>query len=291
MAARNWLLAAVFLVVHAASAGAGDPLQGVVVVAAKVTDATVRTEGQFVASRLEITHVYVGPASLQGKTFTDYSGGTDFSGAGAVPALMAGEEGIWSLRQTPERLQVDRIDHLGFAYRARPGKTARYPEIRRLAAALEEFAALPADRQPARLRELALGPTAETSAWAVQALAVQRPEQWESFLEQLAENQRVPVAGQMALDEVLGRARGERWHKSAVRGQLLEGWTRGKWDEWEAGQIVRRLRGAGQEMSLDDATLRKLWQRLIENLDFPPRAKAQAALEATRLAEKGKAVP
>jgi len=291
MAARSWLLAAVFLV-DAASAGAGNPLQGVVVVAPKVTDANVRTEGQFVTSRLEITHVYVGPAGLRGKTFTDYSsGGTDFTGAGAIPALTVGEDGIWSLRVAQDRLQVDRIDHLGFAYRARPGKTARYPEIRRLAEALEEFAALPADRQPARLRELTLGPSAETSAWAVQALAVQQPEQWESFLEQLAGNQRVPMAGQVALDEVLGRVRGERRHKAVVRGQLLERWTREKWDEWEAGQIVRRLRGTGQETSLDNATLRRLWQRLIETPDFPPRAKAQAALEAARLAEKRKAVP
>jgi hypothetical protein len=256
--------------------GLDDSLSTLTLVRAKVI--SVKPEGAKRIGQLEINHVYCGPAQLSGRTFAAASGTglEDSTGFTIAPALETGEAGIWALRERGDALLPVSIPQLGVIWPAREKVSARYAQDKALAEIVERFAQTAADHRPALLKSLALDDTPEISAWAIHALADAGRADGAAFLNQLASNPKLGLAGQVALDEVLADADATAWNNSTTRQALVKDWLLGARGEFETGVALNRLDALYQHRGLDGPTLLTALNGGISNTDLPLAARRNA---------------
>ncbi len=90
--------------------------------------------------------------------------------------------------------------------------------------------ARPAER-PKFLRQYVFSNNPYVAAWSIQVLAAEKPTDLIPFLEKLADDPKVAVAGQVTIDEILWEINRDKWVGSRRRAALF--------DRWVSGDIIR----------------------------------------------------
>jgi len=178
-----------------------------------------------------VTHVYFGPASLEGKTFTAGAkpGGNDSNGSAVSPVPNVGEGGTWAVRQSDGRrwghtMPIPDLE-LQWPRLARDAKG--YAEGRAIARAIERIGRAAPAEQTLLVRALALGdPTPAVRRLAI-ALAGQTTAAWaRDTLEAVerddrAHPQRMTSGARLVLDRGLVAQGGPAYAASGDRIALL----------------------------------------------------------------------
>jgi hypothetical protein len=228
-----------------------------------------------------IKHVYVGEPTLAGKTFHVYA---DLVGSGQT-ALFSnsyevnvpfreGEIGIWSLRraENSEQLLGDVRD-----VRSRRPTSARnvigqwrggfgdywfplaYAPVRHWAEVVELAHRQSGAGRITFLKQKTLAADPLIAPWAIEVLSRISPPGIVQYLEELAANQELSVAGQVAVDEELCKQSLGSWRTSKKRLALLESWVSGKLGSTDDGfRVWHRLSGARLLRELDADTYNRL---------------------------------
>ena len=242
-----------------------------------------------VPATLEIVHVYSGAIDLRGKTFHDWQSAVSATGGSASAPFKVGEEGIWILKGFKNELGPATDPLLPFQYRCRKTENQRYTQIIALAEAIEKAEKSKPDSRISLLRDMVKDRTPEISAWAVRALAASGlMEAWE-FLDRLAEipNPDLPLAGQIALDEVLAQRKQDEWLKSKVRAALLRSWVDGKADDYHALLVLQRIDMTAQFGELPNKVAVELARVAAENKDWSKVARLDAFYRVGLIASRG----
>lgn len=228
----------------------------------------VKTDEGGAKAELKITRVYAGDAGLADAMFTDRLGRNLSVKA---DGFKLGEEGLWSVARSDEKLVVTRDPLLPFPGCARKRLYPRYAELTAVAEAVGSVAATPKERRPRLLTEYALSRTPEVAAWAVIALdAGGEP------LDKFAARLDVVTAGQVAVDEALCRRRQEDWTESKARDGLLRSWVAGKADSHDAGLILGRIDLSAQKDELTHERAADLSRAAAENARWPRESRLEA---------------
>jgi hypothetical protein len=230
-----------------------------------------------------VEHVYSGGAELAGQRFTVAA--TQFSrkvspiGVLLDARLKNGEVGIWVLdrdgtsRQLRGRIESpsdkDSLAYVCWRYRQQPVLPARrvihslyqpagsiplasYDAVRKWAEAVGKIHASGQDKRIRLLRELAKNGDLLIEPWAIRLLARNRAEGLDSFLEELAANDKLTIAGQVTADAVLAETNPKGWQKSKTRQKLMQSWVSGKLgDDLDAVQVKARFLEALAKKQLD----------------------------------------
>lgn len=259
----------------------GDPVTGtagVFLIRAIVREAQESREGvrTIITARLEIVHVYCGPADLLSRSFTISSpaDGEQMIGQAIFPPPVRGETGIWALNFNRPKI----LDLHWSVFPAREKITPRFHQAERLAEAIETCCEADPTARVALLREHISSPVPEVGAWSVDTLAQAHP-QVVLDIAQEARLEDLTIAAQVSLDRALAKSRGKGWMDSPQRLRLLEGWVSGarSGDEGLAG--IQRLDAISQHAELDDAKLLELLGTAIRN----PRLPSEARVSAVRM--------
>src|SRR5205823_3431626 len=119
-------------------------------------------------------------------------------------------------------------------------------------------------RQVALLKQGVSSEVPEVAAWAVRTLARADPQAVLALADGLASNGKIPVAAQVALDDVLSDLK-EGWRISEERIKLLEGWVSGKKDSYHSHILINRLDNAVARPEFDDRVALRLLKTAVEN--------------------------
>lgn len=233
----------------------------------------LRDRGGTLDALLRISHAYLGPSELAGKTFTLSISKAGWGNLGISPPPRQHEIGIWVVSRERGVIEADfpAMHSLGLvALPARDGIAAnRFPEARAWAEAIEAAAKVAPGERINLLKRDALNGIHEVSAWAIFALDVANPEGIGQFFHDLIARDGFALGGQVTLDEVLCRRQGKAWLTSKLRREMLERWVRAKLPTFEAGLVLRRLDVSAQRAELNDETLLALVREAIANEGIP----------------------
>jgi hypothetical protein len=236
-----------------------------------------------------IVHVYVGEKKLVGSTFTDVYITEDLRGKSASIPFTNDEEGIWTIAQSPNGISPYFDERMPFSHRSRKSDNRRHEQIITLAEAIEKTEqSKPDDRIPLLL-ELILDKTPEVSAWAVHTLGNSQKAAAQEYFEKLSKQipPNLPIASQVALDEVLSKNKEYEWMKSKVRSALLESWVKGKTDEYHMTLILRRFDMADQLGELSNRSAIALTRMAAENKEWTRDFRIYAIRQVGRIADRG----
>ena len=244
-------------------------------------------------ARMKISHVYCGRTELHGtefveKTMKEPEMFAHGRGVGP-PELKVGETGLWFLiRGQDGRLYNALLPRLGgHAWPVRKGMSPRYDEAIQLAQALGKVASAPTRAAQLQLtQEYATSRTPGVSMWAIESLGGSpfRFGRWTAeetlpFLNGLIEDDRVPVAGQVALDNELLEYRKAEWQNSAERLRMLNRWVSARLSADEADEILSQFSILAQhpdEVGFEiDQTL-ALIKTAVENDAIPLESRVRA---------------
>jgi len=242
-----------------------------------------------VSATVEITHVYTGDMGLKGTTFTDYYniGGFTSSNA-AIVEFKVDDVGLWSLKPIGSDF-VPCYDSL-MPFRSRTLKSdpddIRYDHHLTLAGEIEKIDKAKPEDRTSLLRELLTHRTPEVSAWSVRKLAVTDTDPARRVLNELADKPDIdqPIAGQIALDQVLYKSKKKNWYESKVRKALLRSWVDGKPNDFDAHSILQRISSASQGGELPEKYFAELAQAAAENNNWPRAARLDAISCVGRIA-------
>jgi hypothetical protein len=248
------------------------PIQrDLVLVEGEVTGLGTQVASGAVEATVAVRGVYCGSRDWVGKSFSDFSlvGMADRRGLLALPPLEVGEAGVWSLRVQEGRLIGVNVGKLGFTVRARKKQTERYRELVKLAEAVEAVCNAPAAVRPARIAALAADKTPEIAGWAVQALGTWEGVETDRLFRDLVQDRALPIAAQVALDEVLADEFSIRhrpdWVGSDERRRRLRDWVTRELHSFEATSVVARLSLSKQARGIDDALYLDLVKDVARN--------------------------
>jgi hypothetical protein len=220
---------------------------------------------------IEITHVYSGPKSLLERTFEDRFLTIDFNGSATHVQFDIGEEGVWSIaeqKNVPNALNVSGI----FCYaRSRESDNTRHAQAVAVAESVEKLEKEKPEKRVASLRGWATSEIPEVSAWAIRNLVSSKEAEAGEYLDSLAKkpNSKIPLDGQVVLDEVLAKRKGIDWLTTEPRLAMLRGWVSSKQAEHECWQIGARIGAAHQREELTDKFALELLRAVVENKDWP----------------------
>lgn len=234
---------------------------------------------------LKITHVFCGRPDAMGAEFVVRcfkEPEMDFTGRDLKPPLLEpGEIGLWVLSEVPTgKLHAATRCELGSDFwPMRKGINPRYEEAKKLAQAIEKVARAPSRAdQLLVLQRLATNRDPGISKWAIRSLAWTGRGGWTDaergdFLDRLVEDEqaRLPVAGQVAVDNALLELRKE-WRTSPQRLKLLKKWVSSRLSAEDASEMVGQLDWMCQQPSmagLEMEQLLALIKTAIENEGLP----------------------
>ena len=274
--------------VAALLAGAADPPA---LVRAKVVSVKTEAEGKVGTAVIEILHVYSGKADLKGKKFNDtFRLVADFSGRSAHSEFMVDEEGLWSLRNGGAKGGLVPVwdPSLPFYLRSRDEKRYHHTDNVKLAETIESVCSAKESERVNKLVGLAGSESPIAARWAVLTLGASNEAEAGRYLDALSEkpDPKMPLLAQVAMDEVLSKAKREDWFRAKTRLPMLKGWVTSKADEGGAYLILNRIDHAddGQELRNDVAC--ELVHLAIGNKDWPMPARKYAVTTLGKLGEK-----
>jgi hypothetical protein len=239
-----------------------------------------------------IKHVYAGPPGLLGKTFHVYAdiftpmqSRSSRSHEVYVP-MRKGEVGIWSLRtaEKGDQLMADVRDTRSWRPTSArnvigqsrngggdPWFPLAYTPVRLWAEAVEAaYRESPAGRITF-LKQKALTADPLIAPWAIDLLIRIKASGIVDYLEELTANQKLSVAGQVAVDEGLCKLSPNAWRTSEKRLALLESWVSGKLGSTEDGyRVWHRLTQARLWRELDFDTYNRLLRAWRVNQPIAP---------------------
>ena len=219
---------------------------------------------------LEVIHVYMGPADLNGKTFKDYQySGPRSAGNEAIKPFTLDEEGLWPLNEVKGELQIGSFAHLPFLRSRKEEINPRHTQHLLLAEAIEKFTnAKPAVRTNLA-EKLANDSTPEVCYWMVRTLG----DTDEKFASELLEKWRknygeLPLRSQIALDEVICIKEKEDWFTALKRAEMLKSWVARKTNEYDAHLVLSRLYASFQAFEMRGEAVIELLQVAAGNKDW-----------------------
>lgn len=249
---------------------------------APLREATLLVEAQVVAvdterdergavrnetATVRITKVFFGPRELVGADFGVYHSRDQISGPPApYPTLRTRETGLWLLVARNNRLdKLIAFEFAGRQWPVRKGISPRYEDAVRLAEAVQKVAETESrDAQLQSLREYAVSRVPDLSAWAIarlrQVATTDHDEPIAQFLRRLTGDERLTVAGQVALDESLLKLDADKWQHSAERLDMLRGWMRTKLSEEDEKRILWRVSMLAQHAEYEGLEQRRLME-------------------------------
>jgi len=227
---------------------ASRPADDKILALATVVDTKI---DDFQVCTLRVTHVYRGPATVQGKTFTaeapnpNVIGGTTSPGGMLDQPQSVGDKSIWLLQDAESGLckaQGDSVDQYGLRWPVcqRDGGS-RFENCKALAGAVESTGKLKPEAQLEAWKTLVASPVPEISRWAVLSLVDTDPAGNEKFLHGLLINPKIAVAGRLAVDNWLVDTNEKAWANSAERLELLEGLVKQKLNEDDGKLLYSHL--------------------------------------------------
>ena len=210
-----------------------------------------------VSATMQVTDVYAGDRGLKGMTFDDhYNLGPVSLSIAARVEFKVNDVGLWSLNQTTSGLFTHHDKLLPFEHRSLKSDPddKRYDHYSTLAGEIETVDKAKPEDRTSMLRDLLTHRTPEVSAWAVRKLAVTDTDAARKILNELAEKPDIdqPIAGQIALDQVLVKSKKKNWYESKVRKALLRSWMDGKPNDFDAHAILQRISSASQSGELPE---------------------------------------
>lgn len=215
---------------------------------------------RYTVNQVRITHVYHGPESLIGRTFSAISADELPEGSNpyiTVPELRVGETLISIVREWNGELSASQkyaFTPWPVRERGNPDWMPSYDTIKAFADEVERVSRLLGPEEAgSALKRLALDENPYISCWAIARLRVACQDAAGAlrFLEALVSDEDVPIQGQVALDSaLLGKAdlidtfvdRPNRaWQASQSRLTLFRRWFAGTPARRDAELVVRRL--------------------------------------------------
>ena len=202
---------------------------------------------------MKISHVYCGASTLLGVEFsarTEKHAQPFFRRDFLDPPLLkVGETGLWILVKQPEgnltpALEMNRATHV---WPVRQGISPRYDEALDLAQAIEKVASAPSSADQFNLtKSFAKSRRPSLSLWAIETLGWLGTAGWAAedvvrFLEELTQDQRVPVVGQVAIDNALLALPRAGWKDSPLRLELLERWVTARLSVEDADEMAGQI--------------------------------------------------
>lgn len=117
-----------FLILAAVAVRAAEPA----IVEAKVQSLDPELEGSTLVARMVVTQVYAGPAGLVGRSFLAQTSDSGHGGSHGIirPALRVGENGLWVVRETGERLGVVTSDFRSRSWPVIEGRELGFGRLR-----------------------------------------------------------------------------------------------------------------------------------------------------------------
>ncbi len=234
-----------------------------------------------VSATMRVTDVYAGDRGLKGMTFEDhYNLGPVSASIAARVEMKVGDVGLWSLNQTASGLFTRHDNLLPFRHRSLKSDPDdnRYDQHIIMAGEIEKIdKAKPDDRVP-MLRGLLTHRTPEVSAWAVRKLGATDTDAARKVLDDLADEPDLvqPIAGQIALDQILVKSKQKIWYETKVRKALLQTWVEGKLNDYDAYLVMQRIDSASQSGELPQKHFVELAQAAAANADWPRAARLDA---------------
>jgi hypothetical protein len=174
-----------------------------------------------------------------------------------------------------------------FQYRCRKSDNPRYAQVVALAEAIETYSRAKPDEQFSTLRALVKDRTPEVSSWSIRTLGDSNGDTARNLLAGLAAKPDLPLAGQVALDEVQSKKLGEDWLGSEARGKILKSWVTGKADEYDAQLILSRIDMADQTEELPNKQAGEFTRIAAGNKDWPWAARRNAIFFVGLIARRG----
>lgn len=269
-------------------------------------------KGEFSVATVKIVHVYTGPAKIENTTF-DVASTTLMSPNGikalnlklneqALYCVMPGGRRAAQTETTSESLVSNMISP-GYGYNFPIQQSdPLFPQALTHAQSIESVAKGDRKEQIRLLETSAKSPIPQLSAWAITTLAESGVETVPQFFQSLADDPKIPIAGQIALDkglQQLDEAGKAQWNASSTRLDLWRRLVVAPADEDEALSIVRgiseiarnesqhREKAQTQENYTPVIAGSRLfeWSRLAaDNPKWAPRARARAVAEVGNLA-------
>lgn len=220
---------------------------------------------------VKIVHIYSGMANLLGKSFTDKYLQIDLRGDAAHSPFEVGEEGLWTVKQVENDIQLSSRADLPFRHRFRKSNGLRYAPMIRLAEGIEKLESVAVERRVAVFRELAKDITPEVAGWAMATLAASDTADARKYLDALAAkpDPTLPIAAQVALDAALSKRDDGDWPQSKQRLAMLRAWVAAKRDEHDGMAILQRVIKAHGNQGLRDSEALELFVAAAGNREWP----------------------
>lgn len=248
---------------------AADPVTNYLV-RGRVKSIKEAVSGGISEATVEIVHVYSGPKDLMGRSFLDYSGLGSWRQDLAPFPFSVEEEGVWGLIEREGKLQIKRFPIMPFRYRSRKADNPRHAAVVAVADMVEKWEKEKAEARVTLLKVGAMSDTPEVSGWAVQMLgAVDSAEAREYLDVQMKTPEKLPLAGQVALDVVLADRNGAVWLGAEARLTMLRGWVNEMRTEYEVRLVYSRIGLAHQREEISDKLALELYRTAAENTRWP----------------------
>lgn len=267
---------------------AGEPLPDVSLIHAKVISVGEKDSKGVVSATLEITRVYLGVDDLRGRTFRDVQAAGWTSGDYALVPFQVGEQGIWVLKKKKNEYMPTSVNSFPFGIRCRKIESGRYTDMVAFAEAFEKVDRTISKDRGAVLRKLVVEENSLICGWAVRKIGESASTSDQQFLDEIAKapGSKLPVAAQIAFDEVYSKTKKEDWLATQNRAQLLRSWVGGKLDEDQARSVLARLSKAEQAEELSNKAAVELIQSAAENKGWPWHARKAAIYGVGQVASR-----
>jgi hypothetical protein len=224
--------------------------------------------------KVEVIGVYSGPAKLVGESFEDtyHAWGADIRGEAICRKVEVGEEGLWVLWRAKDTLRVGRPpEGSGWPfYRHTLKGDPGHLECEGVAEAIRKVAQEKPEKRLALLQQFARDEKRFTTYWAMCAIGQLDSADARKYLDELATkpDPTLPLAAQVALDEVLCRRADGDWSDSQPRTALLRAWVSDKPKDKGSNGVLSRLYKAHQQQQLADKLAVELHRTAGENKDW-----------------------
>lgn len=207
-----------------------------------------------------------------------YSNPEGSSGPELWPPPSTGETSLWALRIGENgKWDVSCKSHFGTFWPVRDTEGSRYAQAKKLAETVEEVLAQDRASQLQTLRRSAFGDVPLVACWAISCLGNAQAGAGNEILEELSGNwEKLSVAAQIALDESLVKAWGDRWIRSAGRANMLSGWVLPEVLASDSDGIFSRLEVAYQRRQLGTRKLFWLVHSMVGDAEIPVAVRRRA---------------
>lgn len=262
-----------FAVLNSAMLSSAAEKPVISLVSAKVIAVDKRMTSGDVGATMQVTDVYAGDRGLKGMTFEDhYNLGPVSISIAARVEMKVNDVGLWSLNQTATGLFTHHDRLMPFRHRSLKSDPDdnRYDQHMIMAGEIEKVVVAKPDVLVPMLRGLLTHRTPEVSAWAVRKLGATDTDAARKVLDDLADEPDLvqPIAGQIALDQVLVKSKKKIWYETKVRKALLRTWVEGKLNDYDANLVMQQIHSASQSFELPQNFYVELARAAADNTNW-----------------------